>query len=52
MPYRDMMRNYPKSSRDSTLMEIRRNVTQEEIFVAKEFAFDYFDGDRKFGMGG
>lgn len=52
VPYRDMMRNYPKSSRDSTLMEIRRNVTQEEILIAKEFAFDYFDGDRKFGMGG
>jgi SAM-dependent methyltransferase len=52
MPYRDMMRNYPKTSRDSSLLEIRKNVTQDDIQKAKEFAFDYFDGDRKFGLGG
>ena len=51
MPRLDLMRNYPKTSRSSFINRVS-NLTVEEINRSKEFGYDYFDGDRKYGLGG
>lgn len=44
-----MMRLYPKGkSRKGT----RPNITDEDRNISKQFGFEYFDGDRRYGYGG
>lgn len=47
----DLMRNYPKSIRSSYINRVS-DLTDEEVNRSKKFGYDYFDGDRKFGLGG
>jgi len=45
------MANYPKTDRSSFLN--RGNLlTKDEIKISKQFGREYFDGERKFGLGG
>lgn len=45
----DLMRLYPKGkSRIGT----RPNITEEDRRISKQFGFEYFDGDRRYGYGG
>lgn len=46
----DLMANYPKSKRD--LKGRRDSKSEENCRKAREFGFDYFDGDRDCGYGG
>jgi SAM-dependent methyltransferase len=51
MPEIDLMRNYPKTDR-SHLLSSREEVTDEERKIAKKFGQEYFDSDRRLGLGG
>ena len=44
-----LMRNYPKPK---SRMTERPNITDADRDISREFAFDYFDGDRRHGYGG
>lgn len=46
----NLLENYPKTNRN--LNERFASKTQEVREIARNFDFDYFDGDRKFGYGG
>ena len=45
----DLMRRYPKPK---SRMTERPNITDADREISREFAFDYFDGDRRHGYGG
>lgn len=48
--YIDLLSSLPKSKRD---VESRcAEKTPEVVAIAKQYGFDYFDGDRKYGYGG
>lgn len=51
MPRVDLMRRYPKSNRSKYLTR-SLVLTAEEQKISKSFGFEYFDGERKFGLGG
>ena len=44
------LENYPKTKRNTSERKIIKN--KEIILTAKEYGYDYFDGDRKYGYGG
>jgi len=46
----DLMRNYPKSKRDTK--ERADQKTEEDRKIARQFGKEYFDGDRRYGYGG
>ena len=46
-----LMKDYPKTKRDS-ISNDRLLATAEELKLAKEFEYEYFDGPRKLGLGG
>ena len=46
----DLMINYPKASRDLKKRSDQKN--EEDRRIAREFGFDFFDGDRRHGYGG
>ncbi len=46
----NLLANYPKTQRD---IEARKGHKAPEVIrVARQFGWDYFDGDRRFGYGG
>jgi ubiquinone/menaquinone biosynthesis C-methylase UbiE len=45
----DLMRRYPKPK---SRMTERPSITDADRQISREFAFDYFDGDRRHGYGG
>jgi SAM-dependent methyltransferase len=47
----DLMARYPVTNRQDYL-DRSSILTKDEIKVAKQFGKEYFDGDRKFGLGG
>lgn len=47
----DLMDRYPKSER-SALVEERAAVTEEDRRIAQQFGREYFDGERRMGLGG
>lgn len=47
----NLMKNYPKTKR-SEFFHRSEELTAEEINIAKSFGREYFDGERKFGLGG
>lgn len=51
MPKLDLMAKYPRSNRQG-LLNRSEKLTLEEIRLALQFGREYFDGDRKFGLGG
>lgn len=46
----DLLKNYPKTKRN--LDERAAGKTEADRAIGRQFAFDYFDGDRKHGYGG
>ena len=46
----DLLINYPKAKRDLDSRAL--NKTEEDRKIARNFEFDFFDGDRKHGYGG
>lgn len=46
----DLLKNYPKTKRDTVLRGALKTEKQREI--ARQFGPDFFDGDRAFGYGG
>ncbi len=46
----DLLKNYPKTKRNTSERQIEKN--KEVVSIAKKYGFDYFDGDRKYGYGG
>ena len=51
MPRVNLMDRYPASNRTSYLARVSE-LSAEEQEISKQFGYDYFDGDRKFGLGG
>lgn len=51
MPRIDLMKNYPITNRSTFINRVSK-LTEEEVKRSKQFGYDYFDGDRKFGLGG
>ena len=47
----NLMARYPTAARGSFLKR-REVLTDDEVNISKEFGREYFDGDRKFGLGG
>jgi ubiquinone/menaquinone biosynthesis C-methylase UbiE len=47
----DLMDKYPKSER-SEILDERIQVSEEERKIAQKFDWEYFDGDRRMGLGG
>lgn len=47
----DLMKNYPKSKRESIIVD-RKKASSEDIKIARQFGKEYFDGDRSQGLGG
>jgi len=45
----DLMRLYPKGK---SRQGLRPEITEEDRRISKQFGFDYFDGDRRYGYGG
>ncbi len=45
----NLLNQYPKSKRN---LRYRSSATEEDKNIARQFGFDYFDGDRKRGYGG
>jgi ubiquinone/menaquinone biosynthesis C-methylase UbiE len=45
------MSRYPKTNREEFTSR-SKYLTEQEIKISKEFGKEYFDGDRKFGLGG
>lgn len=45
----DLLKNYPKATRD---LKARAKKTEEDRYIARQFGYDFFDGDRKHGYGG
>lgn len=50
MPEIDLLANYPKTKRN--VHERGMEKTEEDRRVGRQFGFDYFDGERRFGYGG
>lgn len=46
-----MMKNYPKTNRDDSILRSQK-ASRDQIVLAKEFGFEYFDGPREMGLGG
>jgi hypothetical protein len=51
MAYIKLMSRYPKTTRDSLLGRVGE-LSDEEKAISKAFSKEYFDGDRRFGLGG
>jgi SAM-dependent methyltransferase len=51
MPEVDLMKSYPKTSRED-LITIRRQVSEADRARAQQFGEEYFDGPRHLGLGG
>lgn len=45
----NLLKNYPKTKRN---LEKRSQKTDHDREVAQKFAYDFFDGDRRYGYGG
>ena len=46
----DLLQNYPKAKRN---LEERSNAkTDEDRAIARQFGYEFFDGDRRHGYGG
>jgi SAM-dependent methyltransferase len=45
----DMMRLYPKGR---SRIGMRPNISDDDRRISKQFGFEYFDGDRRYGYGG
>jgi len=50
MPEIDLLANYPKTKRN--VDERGMEKTEEDRCIGRQFGFDYFDGERRFGYGG
>lgn len=50
MPEVDLLANYPKTKRNVDQRGMQK--TEEDRRIGRQFGFDYFDGDRRFGYGG
>lgn len=48
----DLLDKYPKTQRSSQLLQERAKVGEEERRIARQFGWEYFDGPRKYGLGG
>ena len=52
MPYIDFLNSLHKKTERDYLARVNEFPKAEAAKVAKQFGFDYWDGDRKFGFGG
>jgi SAM-dependent methyltransferase len=50
MPEIDLLVNYPKTKRNVNERGVQK--TEEDRRIGRQFGFDYFDGERRFGYGG
>ena len=48
----NLLSKYPKTKGRKKIAEERINLTEEENEISRKFGYEYFDGPRKFGLGG
>ena len=48
----NLMKSYPKTENRKQISENRKKASTEDIRIARQFGKEYFDGPRKFGLGG